>query len=361
MPEIHAARRRRAQQLIRDTDADAALITAAPNVRYLTGLASSNAALLLPADGDWALLATDSRYAGSAERDAADLELVIERFIEGRLAAEASRRGVGKLAYESHEMTVDRHQELAARLEGVATVPFGMKIESLRIVKDATELEKLQVACELSAAAMAQVLPGIKAGDTERSVAFRLDAQMIALGAERTAFDTIVASGPNGAIPHHVPTGRPLERGDLVTMDFGALYAGYHADMTRTVAIGAVAQWQRDVYDLVARAQRAGMEALADGVEAGAVDAAARDVIEAAGHSAHFQHGLGHGVGLEIHEAPMLGYGRTGKLSDRVPVTVEPGVYLPGLGGVRIEDVLVVTAGDRARILTSTTRELLVL
>jgi len=361
MPEIHAARRRRAQQLVRETDADAALITAGPNVRYLTGLASSNAALLLPADGEAALLATDSRYAGAAERDAADLDLIIERFIEGRLATEASRRGIGRLAFESHEMTVDRHRELTARLEGVATVPFGMKIESLRLVKDDTELAKLQVACELSDAALAQVLPGIKAGDTERTVAFRLDAQMIALGAERTAFDTIVASGPNGAIPHHAPTERPLERGDLVTMDFGALYQGYHADMTRTVAIGAVAPWQRDIYELVARAQQAGMAALEDGVEAGAVDAAARDVIEAAGHSAHFQHGLGHGVGLEIHEAPMLGYGRTGKLSDRVPVTVEPGVYLPGLGGVRIEDVLVVTAGDRARILTSTTRELLVL
>ncbi len=361
MPEIHAARRRRAQQLVRDTDADAALITAAPNVRYLTGLASSNGALLLPADGDWALLATDSRYAGAAQRDSADLDLVIERFVEGRLGTEASRRGIRRLAFESHEMTVDRHGELAARLEGVATVPFGRKIEALRMVKDATELEKLQVACRLSDAALTQVLPGIKAGDTERTVAFRLDAQMIALGAERTAFDTIVASGPNGAIPHHAPTDRPLQRGDLVTMDFGARYDGYHADMTRTVAIGAVADWQREIYDLVAGAQRAGMEALADGVEAGAVDAAGRDVIEAAGHSAHFQHGLGHGVGLEIHEAPLLGYGRTGKLSDRVPVTVEPGVYLPGLGGVRIEDVLVVTAGDRARILTSTTRELLVL
>jgi Xaa-Pro aminopeptidase len=361
MPEIHAARRRRAQQLIRHTDADAALITAGPNVRYLTGLASSNAALLLPADGDWALLATDSRYAGAAQRDASDLDLIIERFIEGRLATEASRRGIRKLAFESHEMTVDRHGELAARLEGVATAPFGRKIEALRIVKDAIELEKLQVACQLSDAALAQVLPGIKAGDTERTVAFRLDAQMIALGAERTAFDTIVASGPNGAIPHHVPTDRPLQRGDLVTMDFGARYDGYHADMTRTVAIGAVAEWQRDIYELVALAQQVGIAALSGGVEAGAVDAAARDVIEAAGHSAHFQHGLGHGVGLEIHEAPMLGYGRTGKLCDRVPVTVEPGVYLPGLGGVRIEDVLVVTAGDRARILTSTTRELLVL
>jgi Xaa-Pro aminopeptidase len=361
MPEIHAARRRRAQQLIREAEADAALITARANVRYLSGLASSNAALLLPAEGDWALLATDSRYAGAAERDASDLDLVIERFIEGGLATEASRRGVRVLAFESHEMTVDRHRDLALRLEDGVTRPFGMRIEALRMVKDPTELEKLRVACELSDAALAQVLPGIKAGDTERSVAFRLDAQMTALGAERPAFDTIVASGPNGAIPHHAPTDRPLERGDLVTMDFGALYDGYHADMTRTVAIGAVADWQRDIYELVALAQQAGIATLEDGVESGAVDAAARDVIEAAGHSAHFQHGLGHGVGLEIHEAPMLGYGRTGKLSDRVPVTVEPGVYLPGLGGVRIEDVLVVTAGDRARILTSTTRELLVL
>ena len=360
MPEIHAARRRRAQQLIREADADAALITARPNVRYLTGLASSNAALLLPADGE-AVLATDFRYAGAAQRDAPDLELVVERFTEPGLAVEASRRGIARLAFEAHEMTVERHAELAAAAEGVTTRPFGRMIEALRMVKDPVELEKLQVACELSDAALAEVLPGITAGDSERTVALRLDHQMALLGAERPAFDTIVASGPNGAIPHHVPTDRPLARGDLVTMDFGALYDGYHADMTRTVAIGAVADWQREIYDLVALAQQVGIAVLEDGVEAGSVDAAARDVIEAAGHSGHFQHGLGHGVGLEIHEAPMLGYGRTGKLSDRVPVTVEPGVYLPGLGGVRIEDVLVVTAGDRARILTSTTRELLVL
>jgi Xaa-Pro aminopeptidase len=360
MPDIHAARRLRAQQLVREADADAALITARPNVRYLTGLASSNAALLLPADGD-AVLATDFRYAGAAERDAPDVELLIERFLEGRLAREASRRGLARLAFEAHEMTVERHEALLAAAEGVTTRPFGRMIEALRMVKDPVELEKLQVACELSDAALAEVLPTIKPGDSERTLALRLDYQMALLGAERPAFDTIVASGPNGAIPHHVPTDRPLARGDLVTMDFGALYDGYHADMTRTVAIGAVADWQREIYELVALAQRVGIAALEDGVEAGSVDAAARDVIDAAGHSAHFQHGLGHGVGLEIHEAPMLGYGRTGKLSDRVPVTVEPGVYLPGLGGVRIEDVLVVTAGDRARILTSTTRELLVL
>jgi Xaa-Pro aminopeptidase len=217
------------------------------------------------------------------------------------------------------------------------------------------------VACRLSDAALAEVLPQIKPGMSERGLASLLDHTMALLGADRPAFDTIVASGPNGAIPHHAPTDRELTRGDLVTMDFGALHDGYHADMTRTVAIGFVADWQREIYDLVALAQEVGIAVLEDGVEAGTVDAAAREVIEAAGHAAHFQHGLGHGVGLEIHEAPMLGYGRTSKLSDRVPVTVEPGVYLPGEGGVRIEDVLVVTAGDRARFLTSTTRELLVL
>jgi Xaa-Pro aminopeptidase len=337
---------------VRAAEADAVLVTAGPNVRYLTGLASSNAALLLPAEGDGALLATDSRYTGAARRDAADLELLEERYIETRLMAEAAGRGVRRLAFEAHEMTVERHAELLAKTGGVTTVPFGRQVETLRMVKDAEEIEKLEVACRLTDAALAEVLPQIRPGQTERTVATLLDHTMALLGAEGPAFDTIVASGPNGAIPHHAPGMRELERGDLVTMDFGARYDGYHADMTRTVALGAAAGWQREIYDLVALAQRRGIAVLEDGAEAGAVDAAARDVIEAAGHAAHFQHGLGHGVGLEIHEAPMLGYGRTGKLTDRVPVTVEPGVYLPGEGGVRIEDVLVVTAGDRARFLT---------
>jgi Xaa-Pro aminopeptidase len=360
MREIHEARRRRAQAMVQELGADAVLITAGPNVRYLTGLASSNAALLLPADGE-GVLATDSRYALAAERDAPDLELISERFIESRLAAEAVRRGVRMLAFEAHEMTVERHAAFLAKAEGLATVPFGRKIEELRTVKDPSELELLAAACRISSQALADVLPRIRPGLSERALASLLDYRMTQLGADRPAFETIVASGPNGAIPHHAPTDRPLRRGDLVTMDFGALYGGYHADMTRTVAVGEPAGWQRDVYDLVAEAQRTGIDAVEVGAEAGAVDAAAREVIEAAGHAEHFQHGLGHGVGLEIHEAPMLGYGRTGKLADRVPVTVEPGVYLPGKGGVRIEDVLVVTAGGGARILTSTTRELLVL
>jgi Xaa-Pro aminopeptidase len=360
MPEIHAARRRHAQEMVAGLDADAVLVTHGPNVRYLTGLASSNAALLLPADGA-AVLATDSRYALAAQRDAADAEIIVDRFIEPALAAEMGRRGMRKVAFEAHEMTIERHSALARAAGTVTFVSFGRKIEALRSVKDASELELLAAACRITSQALADVLPRIRPGMAERALAAALDYRMAQLGADRPAFETIVASGPNGAIPHHSPTDRPLRRGDLVTIDFGAQYAGYHADMTRTIAVGEPAGWQRDIYDLVADAQRAGIEALAVGADIGDVDAAARDLIAAAGHAEHFQHGLGHGVGLEIHEAPILGYGRTGKLTERVPVTVEPGVYLPGKGGVRIEDVLVVTAGGGARTLTSTTRELLVL
>jgi Xaa-Pro aminopeptidase len=352
MAEIHAARRRRAQEMVGALDADAVLVTHGPNVRYLTGLASSNAALLLPAEGA-GILATDSRYALAAQRDAADTELIVNRFTEAALAAEMAKRGMRKVAFEAHEMTVERHSGLARAAGAVAIVPFGRKIEALRSVKDAFELELLAAACRISFQALAEVLPQIRPGMAERALAAALDYRMAQLGADRPAFETIVASGPNGAIPHHSPTDRPLRRGDLVTIDFGAQYGGYHADMTRTIAIGEPAGWQRDIYDLVADAQRAGIEALGVGADVGDVDAAARDLIAAAGHGEHFQHGLGHGVGLEIHEAPMLGYGRTGKLTDRVPVTVEPGVYLPGKGGVRIEDVLVVTAGTGARALTS--------
>jgi Xaa-Pro aminopeptidase len=360
MPDIHAARRERAQKMLAGVGADAVLVTAGQNVRYLTGLASSNAALLLPAAGE-GVLATDSRYALAAQRDCPDLELITERFIEPRLAAEMTRRGMRTVAFEAHEMTVERHAELAAKAEGVTTVPFGRKIEELRTVKDPSELELLATACRISSQAIADVLPAIRPGLTERALASSLDHRMAALGADKPAFDTIVASGPNGAIPHHKPTDRPLRRGDLVTMDFGALYGGYHADMTRTVAVGEPAGWQRDIYDLVAAAQRAGIEAAEAGADVADVDAAARDLITEAGHGEHFQHGLGHGIGLEVHEAPTIGYGRTGKLAAGVPVTVEPGVYLPGKGGVRIEDVLVVAAGGGARLLTSTTRELLVL
>ena len=364
MPEIHAARRARARAQVAACGADAALITSLANVRYLTGLVSSNAALLLPADGP-ELLATDSRYAEAADRDCPDVGLIIERFIEPELASLAAGRGLRILAFEAQEMTVERHQALEALDGGPDLIPFGRGIEELRTVKDEAELSLLARACAITSEACSEALAALRPGVTDRELANVLERAMVDRVAEGLAFGTIVASGPNGAIPHHVPSDRPLQTGDLITIDCGARYAGYHADMTRTVALGEPAGWQREIYALVAAAQQAGIEAAAPGADVGTVDAAARDLISEAGHGGHFQHGVGHGVGLEAHEAPIIGYGRTGRLGNRTPVTVEPGIYLPGQGGVRIEDTLVVRDGAGAAgpadLLTTTTRELLVL
>jgi Xaa-Pro aminopeptidase len=200
----------------------------------------------------------------------------------------------------------------------------------------------------------------LRAGRSEREVARELEERMRDAGAEGPSFETIVAAGAHAAIPHHRPTDAPLAEGDLLTMDFGALVEGYHSDMTRTVVIGRPADWQRDLYALVAEAAAAGRAALAPGVATRDVDAAARDVIAAAGHGEHFVHGLGHGVGLVIHEAPALSATATATLEVGMTVTVEPGVYLAGRGGVRIEDTLVVT-DDGAEPLTTSTRDLLAL
>jgi Xaa-Pro aminopeptidase len=369
MAQMHAARRAGAQQKIAESGADAALITTTANVRYLSGLVSSNAAILLPADGP-VVLATDSRYAEAAERDCPDIEIATERSLEPALAELAVARGYSTLAFEAQDMTVERHMALADMAAGPHLIPLGHVVEGLRMIKDEDEIALLTRACAITGNAFAHILGGIVPGRTERDLAVLLERAMIDLGAEAPAFATIVASGPNGAIPHHSPGDRAFEHGDLITIDCGARFGGYHADMTRTVALGPPAAWQLELYELVAEAQLAGVAAAVPGADIGDVDAAARDIIGAAGHGDHFGHGLGHGVGLEVHEAPLIGHGRTGRLANRVPVTVEPGVYLPGKGGVRIEDTLVVRTGaSRAdagqagppEILTTTTKELLAL
>ena len=347
---------------------DAVLVTNLLNVRYLTGFTGSNGVLLVRADGA-DLFGTDGRYTTQAATQVPDVELLIDRATVAGIAREALRRGAGRLGYESHDLTVDGLASLEQLLADAAsggTVPelasVRRAVEAQRVVKDEDEIESLRRACAVADQALAELAAegALRPGRTELEVGRELDARMLVLGAEAPSFETIVAAGANSAIPHHRPDATVLRDGDFLKLDFGATVDGYHSDMTRTVVLGHAADWQREVYELVRAAQAAGRAALAVGVDVVAVDAASRDVIAEAGHGEHFTHGLGHGVGLEIHEAPGIGPLGAGTLAAGMAVTVEPGVYLPGHGGVRIEDTLVVTDGE-PELLTLTSKELLVL
>jgi Xaa-Pro dipeptidase len=282
---------------------------------------------------------------------------VIDRESATRLAEKAS----GQVGFESQHVTVDGLDQLTNAASAAHLVRAPGLVERLRLVKDDAEVEALRMACAAADRALAELVEhgGLRPGRTEKEVARELETRMLDHGAAGPSFETIVATGANSAVPHHRPTGAVLAAGDFVKIDFGALVDGYHSDMTRTLVLGAPAAWQREIYELVAASQAAGRAALGVGVNVKDVDAASRAVIEEAGYGEQFLHGLGHGVGLEIHEAPSLAKTGEGTLSAGMAVTVEPGVYLEGKGGVRIEDTLVVRDGD-AELLTLTTKNLVV-
>jgi Xaa-Pro aminopeptidase len=317
------------------------LVTRLVNVRYLAGFTGSNAALLIRADDETPVLATDGRYRTQAGQQVPDAEIVIERACGPVLARRAAAGRVGRLGFE-RVVTVEGFDALAKGLRD-RTCPRGGHRRALREM-DAGEIALLRLACEAADAALAELVAngGLRPGRTEREVGRELESLMLDHGADGLSFETIVAAGANSAIPHHRPTDAVLAAGDFVKIDFGALVCGYHSDITRTFVLAPAAQWQLDLYELVAGAQRAGREAVEPGAALRDVDAAARQVIADAGYTEYFSHGLGHGVGLEIHEAPGISASAAGTLLAGSAVTVEPGVYLPDRGGVRIEDTLVV-------------------
>jgi Xaa-Pro aminopeptidase len=359
----HSQRRENLKSQIDAIGLDAMLVTDLNNVRYLSGFSGSNGALLVFADDRGAVLATDGRYRTQAAEQAPDLEIAIERAVGRHLAGQAADAGVSQLGFESNVVTVDGldalTNEVAEHSGKTELVRAAGTVEALREVKDAGEVALLRLACEAADAALKDLVArgGLRPGRTEREVSRELEALMLDHGADAISFETIVAAGPNSAIPHHRPTGAVLADGDFVKIDFGALVAGYHSDMTRTFVLGKAADWQVEIYQLVADAQRAGREALRPGADLREVDGAARQLIVDAGYGELFSHGLGHGVGLQIHEAPGIGATSAGTLLAGSVVTVEPGVYLPGRGGVRIEDTLVVA--DDATETTKQTAELL--
>ena len=352
---IHAHRRDRIRRVMLDLGLEAPLlVTDLHNVRYLTGFSGSNAVLVVAPDAAGDVIGTDGRYRDQVVEQCPDLPVIIDRQTLSAIASTMTGSGA---AVES-SLTVADERDLRDR--GVDVMPVAPLVEALRARKDEVEIDAIARACQITAAAFAALAQEIRRGDCERDVARRLEQLFGQLGAEDRAFASIVASGPHAAIPHHEPGGRRLESGDLLVIDAGARVDGYHADMTRTFIVAAEPEpWQSEIHGSVQRAQAAAVDACRVGAEARAVDAVARTLLADDGFGAAFSHGLGHGVGLAIHEAPMISQHSTGTIEANMAITAEPGAYLVGRGGVRIEDTLVVTDSG-PRILTEAPRELVV-
>ena len=337
---------------------DAIVLTRLPNVRYLTGFTGSNAQALVWGDGG--VFFTDGRYTEQSRREVPNMERVTyaSQHFPQTLRDACVAQGVSALGFEDADLSVQTFRTLQQALEDTELVAVGDAVERIRWVKDEGEIGLIQAAQDATDQAFEDILEKLAVGMSERQVAQELEHAMRRAGADGLSFETIVAFGENAAEPHHEPNHRALEEGDIVKMDFGALWSGYHADMTRTVAFGEIAPELRKIHSVVQDSQQAGIDAVRAGVSGGDIDAASRRVIEDAGYGERFSHGLGHGVGLEIHEGPGLRRGGTDELPAGSVVTVEPGVYVPGLGGVRIEDMVVVTQ-DGCRVMPSSSRDLI--
>jgi Xaa-Pro aminopeptidase len=323
---------------------DALVVSSLTNIRYLTGFTGSSAVLLVTSTS--ALFVTDGRYTTQSAQQLGDssVEAEIEISTESpELAASKGAKGIARLGLEADTVTWASQRRWAGELYDGSLVATSGLVEDLRLVKDAGEAVRVRSACAIADEAFGTIRHRLAEGPTEREFALELEAEMMRLGADDLSFDTIVAAGPNGAKPHHSPSDRRVSEGDLVVVDFGALLDGYHSDMTRTVAVGEVGPERTRMLDVVLEAQARGVDLVAAGEEAAEVDAACREVIAENGWADAFIHGTGHGVGLDIHEEPRVSGRSTATLTAGHIVTVEPGVYLPDLGGVRIEDTVLVT------------------
>jgi len=331
------------------------LLLKTENRRYVTGFTgSAGLALISPAE---AFLAVDFRYEEQAAAEATACTVLRGgRDPLAALSAAVAGRSLGTIGFESEFVPFAQVTRLREKLAPAELVPLAT-VDRLRWTKDATEVAAITRAVEIADAAFAHILGVLRPGLSERAVAFELEMFMRRSGAERLAFESVVASGPRAALPHGRATDRMLCRGDLVTLDFGAVYEGYCSDATRTVVLGAADDRQRRIFEIVLAAQAQGLAAIRAGAPCRAVDESARSVIVAAGFGDAFGHSLGHGLGLEVHEGPRLSPQEDAVLEPGMVVTVEPGIYLPGWGGVRIEDNVVVTA-DGCRNLTRAPKEL---
>lgn len=336
------------------------LIHKPSNMFYLSGYTGEG---LLAAGNGYQVIITDFRYTEQAERQAPGFEVwMVEKGVshEALAAKLFGEKGVSQVRYEDDEVTVRAFEGLKKAMPGFMFSSLGNAPERARRIKDAGELACIETACDISCRAFDALLPRIRPGMTEKQLQILLDYTMLEMGADSLAFDTIVASGENGSLCHAIPGERKLQPGDMITFDFGAKKGGYCADMTRTVALGQPKAEMKKIYDTVLLAQEACEAALAPGKCCRDIDAIARKIIDDAGYQGRFGHGLGHGVGIDIHEEPRLSQTCADLLEPGHVVTVEPGIYVPGLGGVRIENTCAITENG-ARTLVHAQKALLIL
>ncbi|HPU57940.1 MAG TPA: aminopeptidase P family protein, partial [Candidatus Avimonas sp.] len=328
---------------------------------YITGFKSSAGAVLVTRDKSYFL--TDFRYIEAARRAIRDIDCVEYKKMADTLKEIANRHSLKTLAVEGSEITCSDLNSLKESLNGIEleTTVLDDCLTELRLSKTKEELEKIKQAQALTDYGFEYILPRIKAGRTEREIALDLEFEIRRQGAEAAAFDFIVVSGANSSLPHGVPSDKQVEKGDFVTLDFGAVVDGWRSDMTRTVAVGSCSEEQREIYNIVLKAQLAALSRIKSGLSCREGDAAARDIIKGAGYGEYFGHGTGHGVGMEIHEAPRLSPSaeKDEILKEGTVVTVEPGIYIPGRFGVRIEDMVYITANG-CENLTKSSKKLII-
>jgi Xaa-Pro aminopeptidase len=351
------SRIRQLRQRLRVDGLNAFLVTVPENVRYLTGFTGSNGLAILTQTS--AAFLTDSRYVLQSAKEVRGFRrLITARGLLEEAAQKRLLKGSRTVGFESHAVTYAQYRRLRVLFPGVSFRPTADLVEEIALVKDRQEIALLTRAAAIADAVFGDLLPSITAGMTELDVAAEISWLNRKHGAERDAFDTIVASGPRGALPHARPTSRKIRNGEFVTIDFGSTLQGYNSDLTRTVALGRVPPRLRTAYRAVQEAQQAAVQAARAGMRASDLDAVARRCIASYKLGKYFVHSLGHGLGLRIHERPRVSELSREVLRSGSVITIEPGVYIPGVGGVRIEDD-VVLRDDGCRLLTSSPRELL--
>jgi Xaa-Pro aminopeptidase len=346
------------QERLESLGLDAMLITSSFNRRYMTGFTGSAGAVLI-SEGK-AQFITDFRYTEQAAAQCQGYEIIQHKgTIANEVASQVKNQGISKLGFEEDHVTFAAFKVFEKEI-GAELVPVSGEIEKLRLIKTKAEIKILKEAADIADAAFKHILDFIRPGITELQVSNELEFHMRSLGAASSSFDIIVASGHRSALPHGVASDKVIESGDFVTLDFGAYYKGYVSDITRTVAVGEPTDRLKEIYQIVLDAQLRGVAGIKPGLTGKQADALTRDYITEQGYGEYFGHSTGHGIGLEVHEGPGLSFKSDVVLETGMVVTVEPGIYIPGLGGVRIEDDIVITEDHNER-LTHSTKELIIL